>query len=109
MGKSKDIIGINERLIANNLTAFAQNKTPDTSVVSATVAEVPQAPMVWCAIQFLTDTTCAEIKEMVEGVSTAVTALALAYKAGAIIYGQFTSIKGDGTGCIRRYYYSPIA
>ena len=108
MGKSKDIIGINERLIANNITVLAQNKTPDTSIVSATVAETAESPMVWCAIQFLTDTTCAEIKEIVNGVSAAVGALAIPYKAGMIIYGQFTSIKGDGVGTIRRYYYTPI-
>ncbi len=101
--------GLNQRFIAQSENEFAQNKTPDTSVVSATVAEVPADGMVWGAIQFLTDTTCAEIKEMVNGTSTAVTALALAYKAGMIIFGQFTSIKGDGTGCIRRYYYSNLA
>ena len=108
MTTPKSIEGLNDRVTYNNLTTFAQNRTPDTSVVSATVAETPAQGMVWCAIQFLTDTTCAEIKEVVNGTSSSVGALAISYKAGAIIYGQFTSIKGDGTGTVRRYYYSPM-
>lgn len=104
--KDKNIEGLNNRVIVNNITAFAQNKTPDT--FKQNTAKIPDANMVWCAVQFLTNTTCSEIKEIVGGVSTAVTALAIAYTAGTTIYGQFTSVTGDNTGTVRAYYYTPI-
>jgi len=102
MALPDNVSGTNAKITAIGLTEFAQNKNPDTFKSSSPVT--PTGAVSWCALQFLTATTCSEIKES----GSATSALAIAYAAGTIIYGQFTSCTGDATGTVRAYYFMPI-
>ncbi len=106
MPTTEDIAGLNRKFTYENITKFAQNRQPDTFKSASPVT--PATGLNWCALQFLTATTCSEIKEITNGAGAATAALAIAYAAGTIIYGQFTSCTGDGTGTVRAYYYSPL-
>lgn len=105
---SQDNIARTNQLIqAQTNTQFGLSQTPDTLSPNAS-AQTPTAGTMWVAIQMLSDTTFTEVKEIVGGTSTAVSALATTLSEGIIVYGQFTSVKFPTTGLVRCYYIAPV-
>jgi hypothetical protein len=86
------------------LQGFGTNKVPLS--FNDTSTHTPESGFVWCAIQVCTTVTFGSWKEMIDGASTAVSAMQGVALAPGFYYGQITELDASSAGLVRCYYQS---